>query len=368
MDKIRVAQVIGTAKAGGVESMIMNLYQNIDRSQVTFDFFVENTCPIIDKEKIKKLGGNVIIIPHYANVFKYVRTLKKLFIKGKYDIVHSNMNALSVFTLLAAKKANIKVRIAHSHSTANKKEWLKTLIKNILRPFSKKYATHFFACSDLSARWLFGNKIVDAKKVIIINNAIDLSRFAPDDNKRIDMRNKLNIDNNDLVIGNIGRFVPQKNHIFLIDIFKEIKQRKPNSKLLLIGDGPYLNKIKQKVQKLKLTKDVLFIGTVKDVEMYYQTMDYFVLPSLYEGLPVVGIEAQAMGLNVFFSKNVTEEVKVNDNVYFLSLKQPSKIWANEIINCLPTNRIQNHQNMLKSQYDIKIEGAKLLRIYKEILK
>lgn len=368
MDKIRVAQVIGTAKAGGVESMIMNLYQNIDRSQVTFDFFVENTCPIIDKEKIKKLGGNVIIIPHYTNVFKYVRTLKKLFIQGKYDIVHSNMNALSVFTLLAAKKANIKVRIAHSHSTANKKEWLKTLIKNILRPFSKKYATHFFACSDLSARWLFGNKIVDDKKVTIINNAIDLSRFAPDDNKRIDMRNKLNIDNNDLVIGNIGRFVPQKNHVFLIDIFKEIKQRKPNSKLLLIGDGPYLNKIKQKVQKLGLEKDVLFIGTVKDVEMYYQTMDYFVLPSLYEGLPVVGIEAQAMGLNVFFSKNVTEEVKVNDNVYFLSLKQPSKIWANEIINCLPTNRIQNHQNVLKSQYDIKIEGAKLLRIYKEILK
>ena len=129
-----------------------------------------------------------------------------------------------------------------------------------------------------------------------------------------------------------------------------------------------LNKIKQKVQKLGLEKDVLFIGTVKDVEMYYQTMDYFVLPSLYEGLPVVGIEAQAVGLNVFFSKNVTEEVKVNDNVYFLSLKQPSKIWANEIINCLPTNRIQNHQNMLKSQYDIKIEGAKLLRIYKEILK
>ncbi len=367
MDKIRVAQVIGTAKAGGVESMIMNLYQNIDRSHVTFDFFVENTCPIIDEDKIKELGGDVIIIPHYANVFKYVRTLKKLFIKGKYDIVHSNMNALSVFTLLAAKKAKVKVRIAHSHSTANKKEWLKTLIKNILRPFSKKYATHLFACSELSARWLFGNKAVDDKKVIIINNAIDLTRFAPDNNKRVEIRNKLNINNNDLVIGNIGRFVPQKNHAFLIDIFKKIKQINPSSKLLLIGDGPYLDKIKQKVEKLKLTKEVLFIGAVKNTELYYQAMDNFVLPSIYEGLPVVGIEAQAMGLNVFFSKNITGEVQVNKNVYFLSLKQSADTWASQIVNCLPSNRIQNHENMLKSKYDIKVEGNKLLKIYKEIL-
>lgn len=368
MDKIRVAQVIGTAKAGGVESIIMNLYQNIDRKQVTFDFFVENTCPIIDEDKIKKLGGNVITIPHYTNVFKYVRTLKKLFIQGKYDIVHSNMNALSVFTLLAAKKANIKVRIAHSHSTANKKEFLKTLVKNILRPFSKKYATHLFACSELSARWLFGNKVVDTKKVTIINNAIDLSRFSPDNNKRIEIRSELNIDNNDLVIGNIGRFVSQKNHAFLIDIFKEIKQINPSSKLLLIGDGPYLNKIKQKVQKLRLTKDVLFIGMVKNIELYYQAMDCFVLPSIYEGLPVVGIEAQAMGLNVFFSENVTREVQVNQNVYFLSLKRLPTTWASQIVNCLPSNRTQNHENMLKSQYDIKIEGDKLLKIYKEILK
>ena len=155
---IKVAQVIGMAVDGGTESVWMNYYRNIDKKKIQFDFLVENESKIINKKEIESMGGKIVIIPPYNNPIKYMRVLKKIFKENPYDIVHSNMNALSVFTLRAAKKAGIKVRIAHSHSTSNKKEWKKNILKNILRPFSKVYATHYLACSELAGRWLFGNK------------------------------------------------------------------------------------------------------------------------------------------------------------------------------------------------------------------
>ena len=181
---IRVAHVIGMAINGGTESLWMNYYRNIDRTKIQFDFLVESESQIINKKEIEELGGRVVIIPPYKNLFKYIKTLTKIFKENKYDIVHSNMNALSVFTLKAAKKAGINVRIAHSHSTSNHKEFGKSIIKNILRPFSKVNATHYFACSKSSAEWLFGKKMVKKNKVTIINNAVDLNRFCYDENKR----------------------------------------------------------------------------------------------------------------------------------------------------------------------------------------
>ena len=176
MDRvIRVAQIIGKAINGGTEAFAMNYYTHIDRSKVQFDFFVESTSKIIDRELIESLGGRVVIIPSYKNPFNYIKILTKLFKDGNYDIVHSNMNALSVFTLRAAKKAGVPIRIAHSHSTSNKKEWKKTIIKNLLKPLSKIYATHYFACSELAGRWLFGNKTFDKGQVKVINNAIELN-------------------------------------------------------------------------------------------------------------------------------------------------------------------------------------------------
>lgn len=367
MKKIRVAQILGAANAGGVESMIMNLYRNIDRTKVEFDFYVENTCPIINQNEIEQMGGKVIIIPKYTHIFSYLKTLKKLLKKGNYDIVHSNMNALSVFPLWAAKKAGIKIRIAHSHSTSNHKEFGKSIIKNILRPFSKVNATHYFACSKLSAEWLFGKKMVKKNKVTIINNAVDLNRFCYDENKRNSIRNELNI-NDKFVVGHIGRFMKQKNHKFLIDIFDQINKINSNAILLLIGTGPLLNQIKQYVKQKQLENKVMFVGNTNEPEKYYQAMDTFLLPSLYEGLPVVGIEAQDNGLNCFFSTNITNELKVNENVYFLSLNDKSCNWAQEIINKKPINRLIGYQNMVQSHYNIKLESKKLLDIYEHLVK
>ena len=175
--KIRVAQIIGKACNGGVEACIFNYFKAIDKSKVTFDFFVENTSDIINKDVIESMGGRVIITPKYTNLFKYLSFLRKKFKQEKYDIVHSNINTLSVFPLFTAWLAGIKVRIAHSHSTSNKKEHLRNLIKGILRPFSKVFATHYFACSELAGRWLFGNRTFNKGKVFVLNNAIDIDRF-----------------------------------------------------------------------------------------------------------------------------------------------------------------------------------------------
>ena len=185
---ILVAQIIGKALNGGVEACIWNYYKAIDKEKVQFHFFVENTSAIIDKEKIEKLGGKIIVTPKYTHIFKYIKFLIKTFKNNKYDIVHSNLNALSVFPLFAAKLAGIKVRIAHSHSTTNKKEFLRNLIKNFLKLFSKTFATDYFACSELAGRWLFGKKAFNSGKVFIVNNAIDLDKFKFDCEKRAEIR------------------------------------------------------------------------------------------------------------------------------------------------------------------------------------
>ena len=364
---IRVAQVIGITGCGGVESVIMNYYKNIDHSKVQFDFLVESTSKIIDRDKIESMGGRVIIIPSYSNPLRYMKTLEKIFKQEQYDIVHSNMNALSVFTLRAAKKAGIKIRIAHSHSTSNKKEWKKTIIKKLLRPFSKKYATHFFGCLEYAARWLFGNKIVEEGNVTIINNAIDNDRFKFNNLIREEVRNELHLSNK-FVIGHIGRFMMQKNHNFLIEVFCEIQNTNENSALLLIGDGILRKEIANKIDKLNLNDKVLFVDTTSAPERFYQCMDCFVLPSLYEGLPVVGVEAQINGLNCYFSDTITKEVKISENVKFLSLKQNAQYWANCILDDFILQKKLRQEFVDNNDFNITYQAQKLVEIYQKCMK
>lgn len=181
MDKkekpIVIGMIMGKWLGGGVESVVMNYYKHIDRNKIQFDFICDNDSTNIPYDEIEKLGGRVILCPSYTKVFKYQKFLIDLFKKNKYKIVHSNVNTISVFPLRAAYKAGVPIRIAHSHSTSNKKEWKKNLVKNTLRPFSKKYANVYFACSELAGRWLFGDKTFNEGKVTIINNAIDLNKF-----------------------------------------------------------------------------------------------------------------------------------------------------------------------------------------------
>lgn len=326
-EPIRIAQIVGKWIGGGVEAVVMNYYRHLDHSKIQFDFICDDDSTNIPYDEIEKLGGKVILIPPYQKVFKYQRELRRVLRDGKYKIVHSHINTLSVFPLYAAKKVGVPVRIAHSHSTTNKKEWKKNLLKQVLRPFSKKYATNYMCCSELAGRWLFGDKAYDEGKVYLLNNAIDLDKFK-------------------------------------IDIFNQFHKKEKNSILLLAGQGPLQEEIKNKVRELGLDDSVRFLGQRNDANELYQVFDVFLLPSLYEGLPVVGVEAQASGLLCFLSDDMTKETKVLDSTVFMSLSNTAEEWTDEILtNLKDYKRINTKSEVSDNGFDIEVEARKLEKYY-----
>lgn len=363
-EPIRVASVIGRYIGGGVEAVTINYYRNIDKNKVQLDFICDEDSTNIPYEEIERMGGKVIIIPSYSKPFKYHKALKRVLKEGNYKIIHSNINTLSVFSLFAAKCAGVPIRIAHSHSTTNKKEKKKNLMKQVLRPFSKVFATDYMCCSELAGRWLFGNKEYDKGNVYLLNNAIDLDKFKYNESLRKKKRKELGIKDDALVIGHIGRFVAQKNHDFLIDIFNEIHKKNNNSILLLAGQGPLMEDIKNKVKELNLDDNVKFLGQRNDANELYQAFDVFLLPSLYEGLPVVGVEAQAAGLLCYLSDDMTKETKVLDITKFMSLNNPPKEWADNILDDVKKyKRIDTSKEMTAKNFNIKEEAKKLEEYY-----
>ena len=283
-EKIIVAHIMGKWNGGGVESVVMNYYRNIDRNRIQFHFLCDEDSTDIPYEEIEKLGGKVIVIPPYQKLFKYQKELYRIFKENNYKIIHSHINELSVFPLRIAKKAGVPIRIAHSHSTSNKKEWKKNILKMILRPFSKLYANNYFACTEYAGKWLFGKKVVERKELNVINNAIDLKKFEFNEKIREDLRKELGIKEDTIVIGHIGRFMKQKNHEFLIDVFEKAIKQDDNIYLILVGQGPLEDKIKEMAKEKGIENKILFLGQRNDVNKLYQAMDIFVLPSLYEGL------------------------------------------------------------------------------------
>ncbi len=363
---IRVAHVMGKMVSGGVESVVMNYYKNIDKDKVQFDFIIDEDSTHIPYEEIESMGGRLFLVPPYQNIHSYIKTLKNIFKSEKYKIVHSHLNALSVFPLYAAKKSDVGIRIAHSHSTSNNKEWKKNIMKNILRPFSKVNATHYFCCSELAGRWLFGNKVYDNNEVKLINNAINVDKFIYDEHIRNMIRSELNIEDK-FVIGHVGRFVEQKNHTGLIDIFNEIYKIDQSTVLVLVGDGQLLEDIRDKVNSLNLIDVVKFLGVRSDIDKILQGIDVFLLPSLYEGLPVVGVEAQAAGNLCILSSDMTKETKILETTKFFDLSKGAKEWARFILDEYKNfKRKDTKQEIINSNFEIKSEAKKLQNEYLEL--
>lgn len=361
---IRVAQIMGKWIGGGVEAVVMNYYKNIDRNKVQFDFIFDDDSTDIPYEEIEALGGNVILIPPYQKVLKYHKVLKKVLKDGNYKIVHSHINTLSVFSLFAAKCAGVPVRIAHSHSTTNKKEWKKNLLKQLFRPFVKLFATDYFACTEHAGKWAFGNKKFEKGKVTILNNAIELEKFIYDSKVRKIKRKELKIKDSTLVVGHAGRFVAQKNHEFIIDVFNEVHKKNNDSVLLLVGQGPLMDEVKEKVKKFKLEDSVMFLGQRNDINELYQVFDIFLFPSLYEGLGMVLIEAQCSGLPCLASTEVPSIAKVTENLDFIDLDCAPEIWATFVLNSVnKTDRKSYIEQISDKGYNIKVENKKLESYY-----
>jgi glycosyltransferase involved in cell wall biosynthesis len=364
---IRIAQVIGHTANGGIESFVMNYYKHIDHTRYEFNFFVESESLIVNQNEISKYGnGKIVLIPSYKKLSEYMSSMKRLFKEGNYDIVHSNMNALSVFTLKAAKEAGISIRIAHSHSMSNPKEPFRNLLKDVLKTQSHRYATAYFACSEEAGRWLFGDKAFDNHEVVVMNNAIDLDRFAFKEEGRKAIRQKYHIKDSTFVLGFMGRLVTQKNPDFALKVFAKYHSIQPDSALMMVGEGQLSDDIKKKAGELGIQDFVVLTGSEKNTEDYYSAFDLLLFPSLYEGLGLSAVEAQASNLICLASSFVPKQAQVIDSMKFLSLEDLDS-WVRNIPFSNEYSRQQERELFTIHGYDINKESRKLCQMYDNLI-
>lgn len=362
-EPIRVAQVLNRMDSGGIEAVVMNYYRHIDHAKVQFDFYFAADSSFPQRAELEGLGAGIYPIPAYSRIFAYHNALYRAFKQKQYHIVHAHLSTMSVFPLFAAWRAGVPVRICHNHSTAHWGEGKKTLLKYILRPFNKVFATDYFACGEQAGRWMYGSRCFAKGKVYVMPNAIETERFAYDPEARARLRDELGIPQDAFVVGHVGRFTYAKNQSFLIEAFSRLYKILPNSCLLLIGEGELEEKLQQQAQRFGLSAVTIFAGLRDDVNKLYSTMDVFCLPSFYEGLPVVLVEAQANQLPCVVSMQVSPEVDTLYNVEKVSLEQAQE-WAEKI--CTKRPRASVPEKALQMEhYEIGAQAEKLERFYRK---
>lgn len=324
---IRVAQMMGYMNGGGVESVVMNYYRNINHLNVQFDFIVCEGSQRVPVDEISDLGGRLFMVPPYKHLFEFQVEVRRLCLQNSWSIIHSHMNSLSVFPLGAAKSAGVPVRIAHSHTSTGRGDYFKSALKNVLKTQINRFPTHRVTCSKVAGDWLFGT----GSDYKVIRNAIDVDSFAGGSNARSRVRVELGIRDDQLVIGHVGRFVTVKNHRFLLEVFKSVLESNPEAVLVLVGDGSLLNSMMDLAVKMGIGESVLFLGNRGNVFELYAAFDLFCLPSLYEGFPMVGIECQASGTPILASDAITREASVTSLMEFESLRTDPCIWARHLL-------------------------------------
>ena len=360
---IRILQVVNIMDRAGLETMLMNYYRSIDRSQIQFDFLTHRETPGAYEKEIMTLGGKVYRAPRLypQNYPAYFTYMSKFFREHReYKIIHSHIDTMSAFPLYAAKRAGIPWRIGHSHSS--KLDWdAKFPIKYVAKLLMPYEANVYCACSEKAAKFMY-----PGRQVKIIHNAIDMSCFQYNQETRRSVRKKLGLEGK-LVIGHVGRFYYVKNQSFLLDIIKEIKIKNPNVRLLLIGKGEDEFMLREKTKKLQIQENVIFLIDRSDVCELYQAMDIFVMPSIFEGLPVVGIEAQANGLPCLFSDSISKEVLLTKQAKMMSITQPSAVWADKILTLKRNAQMDCQKKQSEKGYDVSKKKKKLMKWYIELI-
>lgn len=356
---IRILQVVTHMNRGGLETMLMNYYRQIDRAQVQFDFLTHREYDGDYGKEINELGGIIYHLP-VLNPFshKYKNSLRNFFMDHpEYEIIHVHQDCLSSVILKVAKECNVKVRIAHSHNASQDKN-VKYLVKMYYRRYIPKYATGLMACGNDAGRWMFRGASFK-----VLNNAINAKRYGYNSDERVLQRKKWGVKQDEILVGHVGRFSPQKNHSFLIDIFEEI-QNIASAKLILIGDekGELADQIKEKISKLGLQDKVIFAGLRSDVADLMQAMDVFVFPSLFEGFGISALEAQAAGLPCLISDKVPIECKMTDLVRQLPLSNSAETWARQAVSGAAFIREDTSEQIRQAGFDI-VENAIWLQNY-----
>ena len=357
-EPIRVLQVVTYMGRGGLETMLMNYYRNIDRDKVQFDFLTHRDEKWDYDDEIESLGGKIYHLPKLNPFSKsYLNNLDKFFKEHKeYQIVHCHQDCLSGVVLKVAKKNGVKFTIAHAHSASQDKN-LKYIIKALAKKNIKKYSDKMFACGEEAGKWMF-----ETDNFEVINNAIDTDLYTYNKEKADKVKKEFDIENK-FVVGHVGRFNYPKNHKFIIDVFSEIQKIKEDSVLMLVGDGDLRPEIEQKVRDLGLSDKVIFTGVRSDVNDLMQGMDVFLFPSLYEGLLVTMVEAQASGLKCIISDKVPLECKMTENVVVVKLEESPQKWAEEVLKYKKYERQNTKEEIVKANFDIKANAKYLQEFY-----
>lgn len=359
----RILHVIGSLNNGGSQVVVMNLFQNVDLTKLQFDFIIDRPTELFYADEVRRLGGKIYVLPAFniRNIFCYKKEWSNFFENHpEYKIIHGHVRSTAVIYLGIARKFGLTT-IVHSHSTTSGRGF-KALIKSLLQYPLRYKVDYLFACSRMAGEWLYGKKACKKDNFMIINNAIDFDKFAFKENIRLKIRSSLHLDGK-FIIGHVGRFHIAKNHAYLLDIFAGIHKLRDNAVLILIGDGLLREEIEAKIASLNLKDSVYLLGYRSDIAKFMQAMDVFVFPSIWEGVPVSVIEAQAAGLPCYISDAITKEVCITPYIKQLPLSTSAATWAEQIVNTERVNREEGYKYIKESKYDVKVTADKLVKFY-----
>ena len=360
----RLLGILSGMNAGGAETFLMKIYRNIDRSKYQMDFCINFPQKCFYEDEILSLGGRIYRIPSKSeNIKEFKKQLFELVKTENYKyVLRITSNAMGFLDLKIAKKAGARVCCARSSNSSDGQGWKTKLAHIFGRTLYGRYVDVAFAPSDLAAVYTFGKRSYQNGKVSILNNAVDLNVFRYDISAREDIRNAFDIKKHTKVIGHIGRFSEQKNHNFLLDIFKNIKEIDNNTVLLLVGEGPLKGQLEEKAKNLGITDNVIFAGVRSDIPALLSAMDVFVFPSLYEGMPNTVIEAQATGLPCLIADTITKSAKITPVIEYLPLSASADIWAKSALEKTNSERMDTHRIFREKGYDIRSAAQRFIQI------
>lgn len=378
---IRVLQVLGGTNLGGAESRVMDIYRHMNRDNVQFDFLVtKGNTGHFDKE-IESLGGHIYTLPRFRiyNYFEYTKAVKSFFAEHEYVAVHGHMTSTASIYLPIAKKAGVPLTIAHARS-AGVDSGIKGDLTNYLRKNLYKKCDIMISCSDLAAKAVFGEEQYNDGKVIVMPNAIKVADYVTDEKARQAIRAEYHVEDK-LVIGHVGRFHEAKNHMFMLDVFDKILEKREDAVLMLVGDGSLRESITEKIAALdqarklsgkeKISDKIIMTGNQAKVAPFYQAFDAFLFPSIFEGMPGSVVEAQAAGLKCLISDAITTEVKATELVEFVSLHKTTNEWRDKFISMIGdetsdelwSRRTKDNPNIQQSLTDSKYNVENQVKYY-----
>jgi len=368
--EIRILRVLGSLNRGGIETNILNLYRKTDRNKVQFDFIIHTQDICSYEKEISELGGKIYRIPNFTgeNYFQYKKAWEDFFNNHReYKIIHCHLRSTASIYIPIAKKYGL-ITIAHSHNTSSGSGF-QAVVKNILQIPIRYQADYLLACSEDAGKWLFGRKAIHKDTFKVIYNSIDSKQYIYSELKRKDVRKRLGIKDNAYVIGNVGRFHPQKNHSFLIKVFEKIYQKNKNAVLLLVGDGTLRNKIQNQVTKKNLSGHVIMTGETSKVYDMLQAMDVFIFPSLFEGFGNVLLEAQSNGLPCIISDRIPKSTHVIPSlIHVLSLESDIDLWVNAAFKSKRETKIACAELVAEAGFDVYKTAEWYQNFYLELYK